>query len=64
MPLRTGAMMRLIGRAPAPIREPLFTAMKPLMPRLFPILLPGMMPKMLPEIAPRYVLRMYAYLRA
>jgi hypothetical protein len=50
MPLGMGAMMRAIGRAPAPLREPLLKAMAPLMPRLFPILLPGMMPKVLPHM--------------
>ena len=50
MPLGMGRMMRLIGRAPEFLREPMFTAMAPLMPRLFPILLPGMMPKVLPQM--------------
>lgn len=50
MPLGMGRMMRLIGRAPGFVREPLFTAMAPLMPRLFPVLLPGMMPKVLPAM--------------
>jgi hypothetical protein len=35
MPLGMGAMMRLIGRAPAALREPAFIAMRPLMPVLF-----------------------------
>ena len=50
MPLGMGAMMRAIGRAPAPLREPLFKAMAPLLPLLFPRLLPGMMPKVLPHM--------------
>src|SRR6266496_1305112 len=50
MPLGMGAMMRAIGRAPAAVREPMFTLMSPMMPTLFPILLPGMMPKVLPHM--------------
>jgi hypothetical protein len=50
MPLGMGGMMRAIGRAPATLREPLFGAMAPLLPRLFPLLLPGMMPKVLPHM--------------
>ncbi|HET7767616.1 MAG TPA: FAD-binding and (Fe-S)-binding domain-containing protein [Chloroflexota bacterium] len=50
MPLGMGAMMRGIGRLPAPVREPLFKAMGPLLPVLFPVLLPGMMPKVLPHM--------------
>ena len=50
MPLGMGRLMRAIGRAPAAVREPLFAAMAPLLPRLFPILLPGMMPKVLPHM--------------
>jgi Fe-S oxidoreductase/FAD/FMN-containing dehydrogenase len=50
MPLGMGAMMRAVGRAPAPLREPLFRAMAPLLPLLFPRLLPGMLPKVLPQM--------------
>jgi Fe-S oxidoreductase/FAD/FMN-containing dehydrogenase len=50
MPFGMGKMMRLIGHAPAVIREPMFTAMSPLMPVLFPKLLPGMMPKVTPDL--------------
>ncbi|HEU5315452.1 MAG TPA: heterodisulfide reductase-related iron-sulfur binding cluster [Chloroflexota bacterium] len=50
MPLGMGAMMRAVGRAPAPLREPLLRAMAPLMPVLFPVLLPRMMPKVLPHM--------------
>jgi hypothetical protein len=50
MPLGMGAVMQLIGRAPATLREPTFKLMAPLMPTLFPILLPGMMPKVLPHM--------------
>jgi Fe-S oxidoreductase/FAD/FMN-containing dehydrogenase len=50
MPMGMGAMMRGIGKAPAPIREPMFKLMGPIMPVLFPVLLPGMMPKVLPHM--------------
>jgi Fe-S oxidoreductase/FAD/FMN-containing dehydrogenase len=50
MPLGMGSMMRMIGRAPGLIREPMFRMMAPLMPVLFPILLPGMMPRVLPDM--------------
>jgi cysteine-rich protein len=50
MPLGMGRMMRMIGRAPGVVREPLFKLMGPMMPVLFPILLPGMMAKVLPHM--------------
>lgn len=50
MPLGLGGLLRAIGRAPAAVREPLFAAMAPAMPRLFPLLLPGLMPKVLPHM--------------
>jgi hypothetical protein len=50
MPFRMGGLMRLIGRAPSFVREPLLGAMAPLLPRLFPLLLPGMMPRVLPHM--------------
>jgi heterodisulfide reductase subunit B len=50
MPLGMGAMMRFIRNAPAVVREPMFKAVGPAMPKLFPVLLPGMMPKVLPHM--------------
>ncbi len=50
MPLGMGAVLRGIGKAPAAIREPMFTLMAPMMPVLFPVLLPGMLPKVLPDM--------------
>jgi len=50
MPFGMGGMMRMIGKAPAPVREPMFKMMGPMIPALFPVLLPGMMPKVLPHM--------------
>jgi Fe-S oxidoreductase/FAD/FMN-containing dehydrogenase len=50
MPFGMGAVMRMVGRAPAPVREPMFKVMSPMMPVLFPRLLPAMMPKVLPHM--------------
>lgn len=50
MPLGMGSLLRAIGHAPAFLREPAFSALRPLMPLLFPILLPGMMPKVIPHM--------------
>ena len=50
MPLHMGGMMRLIGKAPAAVREPLLTVMAPMLPMLFPKLLPGMLPRVLPHM--------------
>jgi Fe-S oxidoreductase/FAD/FMN-containing dehydrogenase len=50
MPFGMGGMLRSVGKAPAPVREPVFKVMGPMMPVLFPRLLPGMMPKVLPHM--------------
>jgi Fe-S oxidoreductase/FAD/FMN-containing dehydrogenase len=50
MPLGMGGMMRVIGHAPAALREPMFKLMTPMLPVLFPKLLPGMMRKVLPDM--------------
>jgi Fe-S oxidoreductase/FAD/FMN-containing dehydrogenase len=50
MPFGMGGMMRMLGMAPASIREPTFKVMRPLLPVLFPRLLPGMMPRVLPHM--------------
>ncbi|MHB8895490.1 MAG: FAD-binding and (Fe-S)-binding domain-containing protein [Candidatus Geothermincolia bacterium] len=48
MPLRMGAMMRLMGRVPGALK-----LMRPLFPVLFPRLLPVMMPKVMPVMLER-----------
>lgn len=50
MPGMFRGMMKMVRRAPGPIREAMIAVMKPMMPPLFPVLMPGMMPKVMPAM--------------
>jgi Fe-S oxidoreductase/FAD/FMN-containing dehydrogenase len=50
MPAPFRGMMNMVKSSPAPVRDTMITAMKPMMPFLFPRLMPGMMPKVMPAM--------------
>lgn len=50
MPAPFRGMMKMVKSSPAPVRDTMIAAMKPMMPFLFPRLMPGMMPKVMPAM--------------